>query len=436
MTIAYVCDKAGAGAGASASASEKGRLFLVPVYGFSFFVTVCASSLLVILNMTGKGLNTRTSISPQYVPDENSGEDEEHKNGKTLVSVHEAQRCMSLYFALCTKKHSLLREIFNIYERSPKAVKQAVHKHMPVLIRTIGSSSLDVLQIISNPPPGSNNLIFLVLHVLTELSAPPPELIAAVKQLYESKLKDAKLLVPILSSLSKEEVLPIFPQLVALPAQDFKGALDRILQGSVHTGPALTPAEVLIAIHGIDPERDQIPLSLVKDACAVCFQQRTVFTQQVLAKVLNQLVEQTPLPMLFMRTVIQAVGSFRSLVSFVMEILSRLVSKQIWKWPNLWIGFLKCAEQTQPHSFHVLLQLPALHLEKALIRHPNIRAPLIKHASKPGVRSTLPRSTLLVLELAQDVVPPETAQSTPVGVSTPASNPDVEVEVSESAKTG
>ena len=87
------------------------------------------------------------------------------------------------------------------------------------------------------------------------------------------------------------KVLPIFPQLVALPSEDFKAALDRILQvfhdqymkpalffslnckyliffltimqGSVHTGPALTPAEVLIAIHGIDPERDHIPLPMV-----------------------------------------------------------------------------------------------------------------------------------------------------------------------------
>eukprot|EP00250_Pteridium_aquilinum_P033702 c611_g1_i1 orf=440-4438(-) len=387
---------------------------------------------------TGIGPSSKISNIDQIVTNDTTFEDDEQKVNKSLVSVQEAQRCMSLYFALCTKKHSLLREIFNIYECSPKSVKQAVHKHMPVLIRTVGSSSSDVLQIISDPPVGSKNLVLLVLHVLTELSTPSPELIAAVKQLYESRIKDAKLLTPILSSLSKEEVLPIFPHLVALPAQDFKKALDRILQGSVHTGPALTPAEVLIAIHGIDPERDHIQLSMVKDACAVCFQQRTVFTQQVLAKVLNQLVEQTPLPMLFMRTVIQAVGSFRSLVSFVMEILSRLVSKQIWKWPNLWIGFLKCAEQTQPHSFHVLLQLPALYLEKALNRHPNLRVPLTKHASKPGVRSTLPRSTLLVLELAQDVLPPETAvpvQSAPVDVSAAGSIPDTETQMSEPSKT-
>lgn len=33
-----------------------------------------------------------------------------------------------------------------------------------------------------------------------------------------------------------------------------------LAQGSSHSGPLLAPAEVLIAIHGIDPDRDGIPL--------------------------------------------------------------------------------------------------------------------------------------------------------------------------------
>lgn len=365
----------------------------------------------------------------------NALEGDQHRASKSHMSLSEAQRCMSLYFALCTKKVPLLRQVFDVYEHCPKAVRQAAHRNMPVLVRTIGSSSSELLQLLSDPPPGSKNLVLLVLHLLTEAAAPSPELIAVVKKLYESKIKDARLLTPILSSLSKAEVLPIFPHLVALPSEDFKAALDRILQGSVHTGPALTPAEVLVAIHGIDPERDHIPLSMVKDACAVCFQQRTVFTQQVLAKVLNQLVEQTPLPMLFMRTVILAVGSFRSLVSFVMEILSRLVSKQIWKWPNLWIGFLKCADQTQPHSFPVLLQLPAPQLEKALHKHPNLRVPLTAHANKPTVRSTLPRPTLVVLGLLQDALPSEMASSGQVVPDVPSTNAVLERQIREPAAT-
>lgn len=36
-----------------------------------------------------------------------------------------------------------------------------------------------------------------------------------------------------------------------------------LLQGSAHTGPALTPAEVLVAIHDIVPEKDGLPLKKV-----------------------------------------------------------------------------------------------------------------------------------------------------------------------------
>ena len=80
----------------------------------------------------------------------------------------------------------------------------------------------------------------------------------------------------------------------------------------------------------------------ITDACSACFEQRTVFTQQVLAKALNQMVrrfhifdkymyvllsfvpycgnfqvDQTPLPLLFMRTVIQAIDAFPALVNFL-----------------------------------------------------------------------------------------------------------------------
>lgn len=349
------------------------------------------------------------------------------------VSIAEAVRCMSLYFALCTKKHALLQQIFSAYKNAPKAVKQAVQRQIPSLIRTIRSSP-ELLYIISNPPEGSENLLMQVLQILTDGTNPPADLIATVKRLYETKLKDAGVLIPILSSLTKDEVLPIFPKLVDLPLEKFRAALARILQGSAHTGPSLTPAEVLIAIHGIDPVRDGIQLKKVTDACSTCFEQRAVFTQQVLAKVLNQLVEQTPLPLLFMRTVIQAIGAFPALVAFVMEILSRLVNKQIWRLPKLWAGFLKCADQTKPHSFHVLLQLPAAQLENALSRTPALKVPLVAHASQSNIRSSLPRSTLVVLGLVQDAQPansaPQIPPSTDVG---PSGQIATDTQASESA---
>ncbi|KAK2656710.1 hypothetical protein Ddye_009762 [Dipteronia dyeriana] len=326
------------------------------------------------------------------------------------LSTPEAQRCMSLYFALCTKKHSLFRQIFSLYKDASKVVKQAVQRHIPILIRTMGSSS-ELLEIISDPPSGSENLLMQVLHTLTDGTVPSPELIFTIRKLYDTKLKDVEILIPILPSLPRDEVLLIFPHLVNLPLDKFQAALARTLQGSSHSGPILSPAEVLIAVHGIDPDRDGIPLKKVTDACNACFEQRQIFTQQVLAKVLNQLVEQTPLPLLFMRTVLQAIGAFPPLVEFVMEILSRLISKQIWKFPKLWVGFLKCAQLTQPQSFSVLLQLPPPQLENALNRIATIKAPLIAHASQPNIRSSLPRSALAVLGIPIDTQTSSQAQT-------------------------
>ncbi|XP_057525274.1 uncharacterized protein LOC130804737 isoform X2 [Amaranthus tricolor] len=353
------------------------------------------------------------------------------------TSVSDAQRCMSLYFALCTKKHSLLRQIFIIFRSSPESVRQAVHSHMPILIRTMGASPA-LLEIISDPPDGSEKLLMQVLHTLTDGRVPSAELISTIKTLYETKIKDMEILFPILSFLPKEEVLRVFPHVIHLPQEKFQAALARLLQGPTPSGPVLTPSEILIAIHSIDPDKDGIPLKKVTDACNACFEQRQMFTQQVIAKVLNQLVEQIPLPLLFMRTVLQAIGAFPALVDFIMDILSRLVSKQIWKYPKLWVGFLKCVQLTQPHSFIVLLQLPQAQLEAALNKIPALKAPLATHVNEQDIKSTLPRSVLMVLGIASESQAPSQSQSgqPEAGGDAVSSDKDVVTEKSKEASGG
>ncbi|KAM0892921.1 hypothetical protein ACQ4PT_025410 [Festuca glaucescens] len=358
---------------------------------------------------------------------------EAHQDGglENLSSVADAQTLMSLYFALCTKKHSLLQRVFAIYGSLPQAAKQAVHKQVPILIRTIRSST-DLLGIISDAPADSRELLMQVVQTLTDGVVPSQDLISSVKNLY-SKTKDVEFLFPVMAHLPKDEVMSVFPNIVNLPVDKFQVALSRILQGSPQHGPSLDPSEILIAIHVIDPEKEGIPLKKVIDACAACFEQRTIFTQQVLAKALNQLVEQIPLPLLFMRTVMQAIGAFPALVDFVMEIMSRLVSKQIWKYPKLWVGLLKCAILTKPQSYGVLLQLPAPQLENALNKNPVLKAPLVEHASQPNVRSTLPRSSLVVLGLAEDQQQPapEAQSSQNQAAETSSSAADTTTEVTQ-----
>lgn len=86
-----------------------------------------------------------------------------------------------------------------------------------------------------------------------------------------------------------------------------------------------------------------------------------------------------PLPTLLMRTVIQSLTLYPRLTGFVMNILQRLILKQVWRQKIVWEGFIKCCQRTKPQSFQVLLQLPATQLAEALAVCPDIKQPLLEH---------------------------------------------------------
>jgi symplekin len=149
------------------------------------------------------------------------------------------------------------------------------------------------------------------------------------------------------------------------------------------------------------------------EACSACFAPalRDLFSADALAVALQQLVELSPLPLLFMRTVIQTASVAPKLHGFILELLSKLVLKQLWKSdPKLWQGVLRCAKQLVPRSFSVFLQLPPVQLQEALAQFPDLVAPLTLYAGMPAVRATVPGATLAVL--TECAAPTDTAAQT------------------------
>ena len=69
--------------------------------------------------------------------------------------------------------------------------------------------------------------------------------------------------------------------------------------------------------------------SLYISATNLCFAERTVYTREVLAVVMQHLMEQSPLPTLLMRTVLQSLAMYPQLIGFVMNIMQRLITKQV-----------------------------------------------------------------------------------------------------------
>ncbi|KAK2181062.1 hypothetical protein NP493_413g00026 [Ridgeia piscesae] len=135
-------------------------------------------------------------------------------------------------------------------------------------------------------------------------------------------------------------------------------------------------------------------------ATNLCFAERPVYTQEVLAVVMQHLMEQSPLPTLLMRTVLQSLAMYPRLIGFVMNIMQRLITKQVWKQKKVWEGFVRCCQRTKPQSFQVLLQLPALQLKNAFEICPDLREPLLHHVKSftPHQRAHIPKAIMTILE--------------------------------------
>ncbi|XP_059481472.1 symplekin [Neocloeon triangulifer] len=288
--------------------------------------------------------------------------------------------CLYLYLSLLPLNESMIHELAKIYVQTVADVKRTILRLLEQPIRGMGMESPQLLKLVEECPKGAETLVTRVIHILTEKSPPSTELVNRVRDLYHSRVSDVRFLIPVLNGLTKKEVIGALPKLISLNPVVVKEVFNRLLgthsEGSSYTSP-LTPAELLIALHNIDTTKAD--MKTIMKATSLCFAEQQAYTQEVLAVVMQSLMEQSPLPTLFMRTVIQSLALYPRLIGFIMNILQRLIQKQVWKQKKVWEGFVKCCQRTKPQSFQVLLQLPILQLEDVFNICPDLKKPLLEH---------------------------------------------------------
>ncbi|KAM4608895.1 symplekin [Polymixia lowei] len=313
------------------------------------------------------------------------------------------RQCLFLYLSLLPLNHRLVHELASVYTEAIADIKRSVLRVIEQPIRGMGMNSPDLLLLVENCPKGAETLVTRCLHILTDKVPPSPELVERVRDLYHKRVPDVRFLIPVINGLEKKEVILALPKLIKLNPIVVKEVFNRLLgtqhsEGSSSMSP-LTPGELLIALHNIDSTKCDMK-SIIK-ATNLCFGEKNVYTSEVLAVVMQQLMEQSPLPILLMRTVIQSLTMYPRLGGFVMNILSRLIVKQVWKYPKVWEGFVKCCQRTKPQSYSVLLQLPPAQLSSVFERCPEMREPLLQHVRSftPHQQAHIPASIMLVLEV-------------------------------------
>lgn len=290
--------------------------------------------------------------------------------------------CLSLFLALVPYHEMLVQHLCQIYVITSSEMKRTILRAIEPPIKKMGSESGEILRLIETCPKGAETLVTRIIYILTEKSNPMPELVNRVRELYQTKVSDVRLLIPVINGLQRSEILTALPKLLKLNEMVVKEVFNRLLGIGKHADQKklpLTATELLVSLHTVDTAKCE--LKFVVKATSLCLAEKDCYTQDVLAIVLQQLVEITPIPTLLMRTVIQSLTLYPRLAGYVTNLLQRLVPKQVWRQKVIWDGFLKCCQRLRPNSFSVLMTLPPQQLQEALNTCPEMRQPMVDHAN-------------------------------------------------------
>jgi len=135
----------------------------------------------------------------------------------------------------------------------------------------------------------------------------------------------------------------------------------------------------------VDPARDGLGLRAHVAAVDRALHEPGTFPQAALAQALSLMEAATPLPALFMRSVIQALKGAPKLQPFVLDLLPRLIGRQVWADATQWQGWLLLARNLAPASYPALLALPPAVLDGALERlPPAVWSGLAKYVAGPA----------------------------------------------------
>ncbi|KAF9582624.1 hypothetical protein BGW38_010959 [Lunasporangiospora selenospora] len=321
-------------------------------------------------------------------------------------------RQLELYFSLCAKNHELLGVLLLHYASFDPFVQRVIRQRIQPLIKSIKSDSVKLFGLIRNFNTGAEMLVLRIVMILTDGVRPSPGLVSAVQDAVNQHDLNARFLIPIIGGLNKEEVLASLPRIVGLlkgTDRERKTVTDVFLKlltgnsgsgagpmgtgsgpvGSGGTGvgsgagigagtgagssrgPVLSPSELLIELHSME---NVVGWRTACEAMDICFHHPEIYKSEIIAVVLQQLLDRPTIPSLFMRTVIQSITMYKNLVGFVNSmILARLVSKKVWERPVLWKGFIRCAKLMQPTSSSVLASLPKPQLKEILNAEPSLK---------------------------------------------------------------
>lgn len=316
--------------------------------------------------------------------------------------------CSLLFLNICVGKKELFDQLVHVYTNIPSNTmeqedgvtlsepKATLLNEMNALILSLGPSHPNVINLIRNHSEQAQELALKFVEVLVDDSAKksvplPQDFIMAVRSVYfDRSTKNARFLIPVLTSVTRDQLKEALPDIISLPDELVRVALHRILTygaslPSHQMHHYMTPQAVLVGLHQLDDSNIQMMKRIVF-ASGICFepQYKHIFRRDVLASALQVMVDINPLPNIFMRTVIQSLNNHEDLAPAVSGVLGRLIKKRVWEREKIYEGLIKSLKRAsmRPYIAEIVLQLPNKQLKQLLSEDVEIHEAVKEHVTK------------------------------------------------------
>eukprot|EP00900_Chrysochromulina_parva_P010824 jgi/Chrpa1/19743/Chrysochromulina_OHIO_Genome00008101-RA len=312
---------------------------------------------------------------------------QEGEENEDILTAH-----VQLYLAVVAKEPARLWPLLAHFGGASAGAQAVLVRNAPLLVPHIDPVELASLLVRAmreiRPLDPSAPLILALLTAVAAGSptgsppappAPPAALVEGTLELCCTELRDGRYAVPLLPFAPRPLVESVLPRLLGMAPETASAALAALMHAKP---PPLPPAHLLLLLHQLPSDGSAgVSLKQLIDGVQACLAEKSVFTMQVVADALQLIVHLDPLPLIFMRTTIQALLYHPLLAQFTMGLLHHLISRQIWTSPRLWTGFVKCCQQGMPHSLPVMLALPAPQLLEIIEQQPELRPMLISYGA-------------------------------------------------------
>ena len=297
------------------------------------------------------------------------------------LALEKVRKPAVLFMALCIRRPDIIKTLFELSSVSKADVlSKSVRQHMPKLARAAGTKHGTTAIALKIAEVSTHTEAPLLLAFLDNLApvgdknVPPQEFIEVCYKIQESKMedgkKDARYIIPVVSAMTRIDLVEKLPEFVEADDKIFMAALVKMgerlgrqallyrdePEPETPSLKGMTLCEQLVFLHNLDFAAVKIPQKRYLGAIRLCLDNDEIFNDRVVMSALDHmsgtfLTGSEKLPLAYMRTIILVVSKHESLHNWICHtLLPRLVEGKIYNDKRQWEGWMRCAKMLENNA--------------------------------------------------------------------------------------